>query len=194
MKRLLIALALCACAFGQNTTRVSDRPSPEATEDLYFYDGSSNLEYICTADAPSVTSVFGVTASNSNQPRSSISAVTITNIVDSSNTATVTFSGAHGLAVGHRFTISGATVDTDLNGTYTVATVADSTHITFTSANVSDATYTDAALIITTTAPRTNANVWSIKKFSYTSTSINRGRWLYGTPSNNLACDSRTTY
>lgn len=194
MKRLLIALALCACAFGQNITRVSDRPAPDATEDLYFYDGSANLEYICTADAPSVTSVFGVTASNSNQPRTSIASVSITSIADSGTTATVTFSGAHGLAVGHRIVVSGVTTDTDLNGTYSVATVADSTHVTFTSANVTDATYTDADLIITTNAPRTNANVWSIRKFSYTSSAINRGRWLYGTPSGNLACDSRTTY
>jgi hypothetical protein len=194
MKRLLIGLAVCACAFGQQTVRTSDRPAPESTEDLYFYDGSSNLEYICTADTPSVISVFGVTAALSNQPRSSIGAVTITNIVDATNTATATFSGAHGLAVGHRIVVSGGTVDTDLNGTYTVATVADSTHITFTTANVSDATYTDTGLIITTTAPRSNSNVWSIKKFSYTSTSINRGRWLNGTPAGNLACDSRTTY
>jgi hypothetical protein len=194
MKRLLIALALCACAFGQNVTRVSDRPAPDATEDLYFYDGSNNLEYICTTDVPSVTSIFGVTASDSNQPRSSISAVTITSIADSANTATVTFSGAHGLAVGHRFTVAGATTDTDLNGTYIVATVADSTHITFTTANVTDATYTDATMTIATNAPRSNANVWSIRKFAYTGTAINRGRWLYGAPAGSLACDSRTSY
>lgn len=193
MKRMLLALALCACAFGQTNVRVSDRIAPEATEDLYFYDGSSNLEYICTADAPSVTSVFAVTASSSNQPRSSISVVNVTNIVVASNTATVTFSGAHGLGVGHRIVVAGATVDTDLNGTYTVATVA-STTLTFTTASVADATYTDAALTITTTAPRSNANVWNIKKFAYTGTAMNRGRWLYGSPAGNLACDSRTSY
>lgn len=194
MKRSLIALSLCACAFGQTIVRTSDRPAPEGTEELYFYDGSSNLEYLCTTDTPSLTSVFGVTASSSNQPRSSIAFVNITNIVVLTNTATVTFSGAHGLGVGHRIVVAGATVDTDLNGTYTVATVGSSTTLTFTTASVANATYTDATLTITTTAPRTNSTVWSIRKYAYTSTTLNRARWLYGTPANTLACDSRTGY
>lgn len=194
MKRLLIAFAVCACAFAQSVVRTSDRPAPDGTEELYFYDGSSNLEYLCTADTPSVSSVFAVTASSSNQPRTSIAVANITNVVVLTNTATVTFSAAHGLAVGHRVVVAGATVDTDLNGTYTVATVGSSTTLTFTTASVANATYTDATLTIATTAPRSNSNIWSIRKYAYTSTSINRGRWLYGTPAANLACDSRTSY
>lgn len=46
-------------------------------------------------------------------------------------TATATTSADHGLSVGDSVTIAGAT-QTEYNGTYTVATVADATHFTYT--------------------------------------------------------------
>jgi hypothetical protein len=194
MKRMLIALALCACAFGQTEVRLSDKPAASGTESLFYRDGSNNSEYICVADSPSLTSTFAVTASSSNQPRTSISVANITNIVDAANTSTVTTSQAHGLRVGGYITIEGATVDTDLNGTYRIETVGSTTTFTITTASVSDATYTDATMKFSTTQPRSNSNVWSVQKFVFTTTYVDRIYWLKGAPAGNLSCDSRTAY
>lgn len=75
-------------------------------------------------------------------------AKTVTSIVDSSTTATVTTPTPHGLITGDIVKISGATVDTDLNGNYSV-TVTTTTVFTVTSANVTDATYTESTLRVT---------------------------------------------
>jgi hypothetical protein len=194
MKRMLIALAVCACAFGQTVVRTSARPAPEGAEELFYRDGSGNSEYYCVADSPSLTSIFSVTAALSLQPRTSISVVNVTDITVVGTTATVTFSGAHGLRVSNRLVVSGATVDTDLNGSYNVATVGSSSTLTFTVASVSAATYNEATLKISTTAPRSNSNVWSIQRNYYTGAAFDRSAWAYGAPSGDKACDSRTDY
>lgn len=72
----------------------------------------------------------------------------VTSIVDATNTATVTTTTPHGLVTGDIVRISGATVDADLNGNYSV-TVTSATVFTITSANVSDATYTESTLRVT---------------------------------------------
>jgi hypothetical protein len=83
------------------------------------------------------------------EPQVTEDAKTVTSITDATNTATVVFPDPHGLAVGDIIKVSGATVDTDLNGNYAVATVASATSITFTTANVTDAAYTETTLRIT---------------------------------------------
>lgn len=165
-------------------------PSAAATRSLFYYDGSSNLQYVCSALQ------FQGTATTYTK-----AATTITNIVVSANTATATVP-AHGFAKGWRFTITGATVDTDLNGTYTILTVADANTFTFTTASVANATYTDAGLVITTYEPITSASVWAIQVYTYTSTTLDGSGWASPTPSilkpanapPLLACSARASY
>lgn len=193
MRILLIALLVCASAIAQTNVRQSARPSTEGTEDLAFRDGSGNTEYVCTADSPSATSSFARNGSGV-QPNSSVALVNITNIVVASTTATVTFDGDHGLRPGNWITVSGATVDTDLNVRVKIATVGSSTTLTFTVANVTATTYTESTLRITTTAPRSNANVWSLNRLYYTGSAFDRSVWAQGDPQFKGSCDSRTTY
>ncbi|NQV21608.1 MAG: hypothetical protein HQ511_09350, partial [Rhodospirillales bacterium] len=59
---------------------------------------------------------------------------------------TATTLAVHNLVIGNPVVVSGATVDTDLNGGYTVATVPTSKTFTFTTASVADAAYVEATL------------------------------------------------
>ena len=85
----------------------------------------------------------------------------ITNIVVSANVATLTFTRDFGFYVGLAFTISGATVDADLNGAYIVASVTSGLVCTFATVNVANGTYTDAGLTITLTAANANSVLYS---------------------------------
>ena len=72
--------------------------------------------------------------------------VTLASLVVSSNIATGTVSAGHGFsmiggAVGSVITIAGAT-PSSLNGTWRIASVADSTHFTFVTSGISDQTAT----------------------------------------------------
>lgn len=192
--KILVSLLLASSLFGQIAGGVYNVDPFQAPEVLYFRDGSNNLEYTCTATNPSLKTVFARTVAASQPPIPSSAPATLTSIVDSSNTSTVTTSAAHGLAIGHRIIVSGATGDTDLNGTYTVATVPSSTTFTITTASVTDATYNEATLTVTTTAPRTNLNIWLITKSYWTSSYIDRTIFAYGQTARNKACDSRTSY
>jgi len=80
----------------------------------------------------------------------------LTSIVDSGNTATATFTSAHGYAVGNKICVYSAS-DADLNcptaststsAFFTVATVPTSTTITWTTANVTDGTYNNSDLTV----------------------------------------------
>jgi len=71
---------------------------------------------------------------------------TLTNIVVATNVGTATTAAAHGLSASDPFTVQDATVDTDLNGTYTIATTPSPTTLTFATTDVADATYTEATL------------------------------------------------
>lgn len=74
-------------------------------------------------------------------------------LTSSSTTATATVAAGHGLSVGDSVTIAGATPSA-YNGTYTVATVADSTHFTYTFAGgTSPATGTITAVGGAVTVP-----------------------------------------
>lgn len=74
----------------------------------------------------------------------------VSSITDSSNTATVTTATPHGFSTGQSVTVAGVTApdDTDLNGTYTI-TVVDDTTFTFTSASVTDGTTSGTAITVT---------------------------------------------
>lgn len=123
---------------------------------LFFYDGSNNLRYVCTAD-------------QDQDPTSSVkrSDSTLTSIVVLTNVGTATTSTAHGLYVGARVTITGATVDADLNGTFTLLTVPSTTTYTFATVAVADATYNEATLVVTTRYPLTTNPLWAIQVFTY---------------------------
>ena len=157
MRFILTLLAIAASMLAQDGTAVNISPSPPSRPwtSLFFYDGSSSIEYICKADA--VQPPFSWTKA----------ATTLTNIVVATNVGTVTFSAAHGLNPGNRIAVSGASVDSDLNGNYYVQTVPTASTLTITTASVADATYTEAGLVVTTSAPRTTAAIWTITKFSY---------------------------
>ena len=184
MKRLPLLLFLSLSAYSQVAPEYTPSVAPPNTPItiLSYRDGSNNVQYICKA--------------LSNQPDFAWtrSAATLTSIVDSSNTSTVTTSTAHGLSVGNRVTISGATVDPDLNGSYVIQSVPNSTTFTITTANVTDGTYNESTLTVDTTAPRSNASVWSIQQNYYTTTYLDRIAWAEGTTSFTKACDSKATY
>jgi len=174
----LLALALPVCA---------------QEERLYFRDGSNNYEYECVANATVGTTRFGRAGSTSGPPLPGGTITTLTSIVVSSNTATANIT-AHGLRVGARITVSGATVDEDLNASYLIATVPGANSFTFTTANVSNATYNEATLVLSTTVPRSNANVWAVLKRFYTAAYLDREAWAYGSAAKDKACDSKATY
>lgn len=188
MKRILSLVILAASAIlAQDGTAVSPSQGPPyvAYSSLYFYDGSGNVIYICQA--------------RSQQPNFSWTraATTLTSIVVSSNTGTVTTSTNHGLAVGNKVTVSGATVDTDLNGTYFIQTVGSATTFTITTANVGNATYNESTLALATTAPRSTANIWDIRKFIYDGsgllTNFQHAKGATNAGSNASICDNRAT-
>jgi hypothetical protein len=182
MKRLALFLYAALAAFGQTAINQVSGPPPSAYVDLYFYD-ASNLQYNCRAPQNVATTSW------------TIAATTITNIVDASNTSTVTTSAAHGLYPGARVVIKGATVDVDLDGAYTVLTTPLATTFTVTTANVSDATYTDAGLVITTKNPVTTASVWAIKAYTYSSGVLSGSYWATGaTTAARLKCSERANY
>ncbi len=108
------------------------------------------------------------------------------------NVGTVTTAAAHGLAVNDRVTVSGATVDTDLNGVYAIVTVGSSTTFTITTVSVADATYTESTLKFTTTAPRTTLPIWGIQKFTYATSVLQATQWAGGSSTGQVCADRAT--
>lgn len=183
MKKIITLALLCACAgFGQLDVSVDEGP-PRVGYTVYVpeYDVNDNPLYQCVTRSIRPTTTFRRSDS------------TITSITDSSNTATIVIPN-HGLRPNNGITISGATVDSDLNGTYSVVAVSDANTFTITTASVTDAAYTESTLVITTTAPRTNQAIWSISKFTYNGTNFVIKQWAGGAPSNSAySCDGRAT-
>src|SRR5580704_10618518 len=112
---LFICLAATAFVFGQGQP-VNQVQGPTANNFVSYYDIGSTPQYICYAQAlqPPGTSF-------------SIAASTLTNIAVSANVGTITFSGTTYLWTGAVIKISGATVATALNGSYSVTAVSGST-------------------------------------------------------------------
>jgi len=177
-----IAVFVCSVAWAQEGSAVNQSEGPPHKGWTFrgFYTGSL-LDYACWAEAVQQAYSFKRTDS------------TLTNIIDAANVASVTAPG-HGLAVGNAVTVSGATVDSDLNGTYYVLTIVDANEFTFVSASVADATYTEATLTVTTTAPRSSARQWAIQKLSYDgANNVVLKQWASGTPGSRNICDDRAT-
>lgn len=119
---------------------VEHRPSDETTLASFFHAGClAKKRYVKAAlDTDGTTLAAAAVTSGS--------ALTLTSLTSSSTTATATKAG-HGLVVGQYVTIAGAT-ETAYNGTFRVATVADSSHFTYTmdgAASASPATGTVTA-------------------------------------------------
>ena len=163
MRTIITLVSFCLIAAAQSgDVTISPLPPRIQAVTVLDYDGSGNLIYRGTAQTPTTyaSTLQRATCASSH-------CQTFTNIVVLTNTGTVTAT-SHGLLVGNEVTISGATVDTDLNGTYYVQTVADANTFTITTASVADATYTESTLVISTRAPKTNDPLWTIQKISYT--------------------------
>lgn len=150
---------------------------------LNFYDGSNNLIYICKAVSQQPQYTWGVTAAPTQGGLTSIAVAT--------NVGTATTTTAHGLAVGNKITVAGSTTAA-LNGEYYVQTVGSTTTFTITTAGVSDATYNTAALTVYSTAPRSSASIWEIRKFVYTSSNLT-AQQVANNGSMVGVCDNRAT-
>lgn len=196
MKKLFAGLLAAMSLYGQVSTTVAlSKGNPDAAyTTLNFYSGA-NLIYICKAPAfrQQATYTWAITPG--------VGQGTLTNVVVLTNTGTVTTSAAHGLTIGNKVTITGATVDTDLNGSYYVQTVPSSTTFTITTASVANATYTDATMSLYTTAPRTTAPIWSIQRYGYDGSNnriteqfaVSSVTGGVGTVAYSFICDDRAT-
>lgn len=183
--RILVILALFAlAAFGQGAAvnQVSG-PPPGPIQGLYYYDGSSNLQYICYS--PEV-------AAPTTQKRVDS---TLTSIGVATNVGTVTTASAHGLYIGARVTITGATVQTGLNATYVVKTTASATTYTIATVGVADGTYTESTLVVTTTFPLATSPKWAIMVLVYNGSNLlTSNGWAAQSTGYSLACTNRTNY
>ncbi len=181
MRTIVGVLLIATALFAQTPVNQSQSIPPDAYTSLLFYDGSNYLIYSCKAK--SIQPSFSWTKA----------ATTLTNIVVLTNVGTVTTSTAHGLAIGNLVTVSGATVDTDLNGIYYIQTVGSTTTFTITTASVANATYTDATLAMSTTAPRSTAAIWDIFKYTISGTNVVAIQKAGGKSGTNSICDNRST-
>jgi hypothetical protein len=98
MRRLfLISLIICGIAAAQQSVNIFDGPPLPGWTKVWLYDASDNLEYVCYASPYSRdTTTWTITAT------------TLTSIVDASNTSTATTSAAHGLIIGNTVTVANA--------------------------------------------------------------------------------------
>lgn len=184
MNNLIALLIACGLVYAQDNTKgsivsLNPGPPPQGVTSLNFYDGSSNLIYRCQAVSRQSTYTW------------SVAATTLTNIVDSSNTSTVTTAAAHGLQVGNMITVAGASASA-LNKSYAIATVPGTTSFTITTSGVADATYT-TGVSVTTTAPRSTAAIWSIRAYLYSGTNVTAEQWANGSTAMNQICDNRAS-
>ena len=199
MNKYLIGLLLCACAAAQpiQNVAISKTPSSPSITTLTFYTSLGSPQYICKA--PSLQPLYTWSVTPSSQQG------TLTSIVVATNVGTVTTAANHGLQVNDVVVVAGSTT-TALNGTYVIQTVPSTTTFTITTVGVSNATYNTAALQMTTTAPRSNASIWSIEQYTYGSTGGASGnpiadQWATslsnaqqgGTVAFSFSCDARTT-
>lgn len=166
----------------QSVTQI-DGPPPNAYYTRFDYDGSNNIIYRGWARAQNKRTEW------------TIDAGTLVNFVDSGTTGTVNFTNAHNLEAGMIITFENFTGDTDINGTYIIATIVDTDTITVTTANVTDATYNNGGARAYTICARTGDLVWSIQRMTYTGTNLITQKFADGASARfTHAWDSRTTY
>lgn len=178
-----VLLLMVASSWGQTVNPTND-PPPAAELKLFFYDGSSNLQYICWARQNQMVSTSVSVAA------STLTSIVVANTADP-KVGTVTHP-SHGLYVGARVTVTGGT-DTDLNTTYTIATVTNTNVYTISTTNVTAATYT-TGLAISTVNPLTSAAKWAIQVLTYATTTLTGSFWANASVGYGLSCDSRTSY
>ncbi len=183
MKTVLAMLIVVSSLAAQTGTPVQEGSPLVGYTRLYFYSGT-DLQYACLAKSqqPSATFIVG-----------GATPFALTSIVVLTNVGTVTTVSDNGLKVNDRIVVSGATVDTDLNGTYKIATVTNSKVFTIATVSVANATYTDATLQFSTTAPRTTMPIWSITKYTTVASLITSIQWAIGTSGQSQICDNRAT-
>lgn len=183
MRTLILFLSSVVGLYAQTSPEYTQSIAPPVTPYTYlmFRDASNNIEYVCRA------------LSNQQNFTWTIAAATLVSIADATNVATVTTSTSHGLITGNSVSVYGSSVSA-LNNTFTITGTPTPTTFTFTTAGVSDGTYNNAALGVATTAPRSNASVWSIQKFFYTGTYIDRFGWAESSTATTKSCDNRTGY
>lgn len=188
MKRLALIVCIAAVAYGQSATAVNQvgGPAPAPFVTLLDYSGTT-LTYTGVASEYIQQSNTWLKRSNS----------TLTNIAVATNVATATCATACGVWKGQRVTVSGATVDTDLNATYTVTsnTSTSATTFTFTTASVADATYTESTLQIATNNPLTTQPLWAITVLKYDgSSNLISTYWANASTGLALQWANRATY
>lgn len=192
MKTLVITVLFALAAYGQ--TPVRDTPlgcAPNAA--CVTLNDYTSTTLIYTANAPQFLQPSGNCQSAGRSVGSTCikrSDSTLTSIVVLTNTATVTCATACGAWVGMRVKVYGATVDTDLNGDYTVLTTPTSTTYTLTTASVANATYTESTLTVSTVNPLTTSPIWGLTALKYDGSSNLVTVDYYG----NVAWSARTTY
>ncbi len=192
MKTLICTLALAVSVFAQSVVRVSQAPTDVPIRRVLFCDNALQSACLSTDPVKYVCIARQDTAQTTTVQRSDS---TLTSIVVLTNVGTVTTASAHGLYQGARVTITGATVDTDLNASYVVQSVSSSTVYTITTASVGNATYTDAGLVISTREPLTTASLWAIQVVVSNASAFATGAyWANASTGYALACSNRTSY
>lgn len=189
MKYAIVVLLICAACFAQDNSKgqlisINPGPPPQAVSSLNFYSGG-DLIYRC--QAVSIQPTFTWYVSSVVPPGS-----TLTSIVVNTNVGTVTTVGDHGLQVGNKITVAGSTTAA-LNGVYSIATVPTTSTFTIATSGVSNATYNTSALKFYTTAPRSNAAIWSVHAYTYSSSNLTVDQWANGSTSMNQICDNRAS-
>lgn len=139
-----------------SAVRISSGPNDKQYTKRLDYDGSGRIIY------------RGFAARNQPEYSWTVTSGRLVSIVVSGSTATVNTSAAHGMpSSGASVTISGVTADTDLNGTYFLQSTPTTTSFTVTVSSVTAGTYNNSTAAVTTTAPRSNDDVWLIERFLY---------------------------
>ena len=188
MKRALLALAACVILIGQTvpegtTTNQTGGTPNRAFQRLFYYDGSSNLQYICVA--------------LSVNPRTTLPTATAATLAS----PTVITSTGHGLdaTTNPEIRITGATATwADINETWTATIIdANSFSVPF-NASSGVSAFGAQAWTITTAAPRTTLAQWAIQRLTYTGTSLTGSHWAKlttGPPSAyDKVCASKSSY
>ncbi len=185
MKIIVGLLVALVAAFAQDGTPVNDSQGPPyvSYSTVLKYSGSSVIA-TCVARSQQPTATFSV---------SGATPYVLTSIGVATNVGTATTVSDHGLNIGDKIVVTGATVDPDLNATYAIATVPTSKTFTITTAAVSDGTYTNAALQFATNSPRTTQPIWSITKFTLSGSNVTAVKWANGTSAPNQICDNSAT-
>lgn len=173
-----IAIAFSSVAFAQQEVRMSQMNPDTGYQQIFFYDGSNNLQAICQAASRQTVS-----------PNISVASAT------NANPVVFTVSGGHGLSTSFRpqVTISGGTGNwAGVNGTYTATPISTTTF----SIPVNSTTFGALAgtVIFTTTSPRINQAVWSVQYFTYDgSNNLIGTSWYGGNPGAKTTCSAVPT-